>query len=511
MGSMYRKAATPQRNGPDIAWHSRMFRTIAGFPKTVTAPRLQTWLLVAALVAIVLTAALVFDLARNLRTVVISEANRALASAVGELERAGKAWQIQLGTEPFQAGLADQDLRSRSYEILASYPDVEGGFLWNDDVVGHSFPTYTEPGSTLRQPPFEHAQVLAALEESRLGNRTATRIAQDGPDLVLVAVRADSNSPLAAWTLRRIFNFSNSNELYRRIFLVGAMLVALAAICTVLRLSFSLQKGFAAIRAGLERLQSDLDYRLQDQDHELRNIVEAVNTMAESRQRLEAALRREDRLRIMGRVVAGIAHEIRNPLNSIRLTIRLLARRLQANPEAKQPIDMITAEIDRLDTLLKGLLAFRADEPPRIRCQPLQPIVERTMALVQPHASERGISLEVAPGSEYDAPVDADFLQQALMNLLLNAIDASGDRGEVRVSLVPVNSHVQILVEDTGPGLNIDQQEHIFEAFYTTKSGGTGLGLAVTKTILEKMGAAVECTSTSGGACFRVVLPATPS
>src|SRR5262245_4710660 len=215
------------------------------------------------------------------------------------------------------------------------------------------------------------------------------------------------------------------------------MLAALVAIGIVLRLSFSLQRGFAAIQAGLERLQMDLDHRLPDQDHELRNIVQAINTMAENRQKLEAALRREDRLRVMGRVVAGIAHEIRNPLNSIRLTIRLLARRLQGSAKAEEPIAMITTEIDRLDALLKSLLAFRADEPPKIRRQPLQPIVERTLALVEPHASESGISLEVRAESDCEAPVDADFLQQALMNLLLNAIDASGDEGQVRVSLFP--------------------------------------------------------------------------
>jgi len=94
------------------------------------------------------------------------------------------------------------------------------------------------------------------------------------------------------------------------------------------------------------------------------------------------------------------------------------------------------------------------------------------------------------------------------MNLLLNAIDASGNHGRVRVSTLPVNAHMEIVVEDSGPGLTSEQQERIFEAFYTTKPGGTGLGLAVTKTLLEKMGAVVECTNGSMGARFRVVLPA---
>ena len=97
------------------------------------------------------------------------------------------------------------------------------------------------------------------------------------------------------------------------------------------------------------------------------------------------------------------------------------------------------------------------------------------------------------------------------MNLLLNAIDASGEEGKVQISILPLNSHIEIVIEDSGPGLNAEQQERIFEAFYTTKPGGTGLGLAVTKTLLEKMGAAVECTNGLNGACFRVLLPVTAS
>jgi hypothetical protein len=202
------KESTIKASGAAVARRSGVIHRLGLVPKIVTAQRLQTWLLVAALVAIGLTALLVIDLARNLRTVVISEASRALANAVGELAQGGDTWQTQAGSNSFSSDKADKDLRGKSYEILASYPDVEGGYLWNQDVIGHSFPTYTEPGSTLRQPPFEHAQVLSALEESRRENQTATRIAQDGRDLVLVAVRAEPGSPLAAWTLRRIFNFS---------------------------------------------------------------------------------------------------------------------------------------------------------------------------------------------------------------------------------------------------------------------------------------------------------------
>jgi signal transduction histidine kinase len=482
-------------------------KTQVRIPRIVAAQRLQTWLLVMALLAIGATGLLVLDLIRNLRTVVISEANRALTTAVKELVQTGSAWDNRHRQQMPSIEKSDQELKSVSYEVLRSYPDVEGGFLLNDAVIGHSFPTYTEPGSTLRQPPLEHQEVLSALVESRRTGRIATRLAQEQKDIVLVAVLAHPGTPLAAWSLRRVFNFSDSSELHKRVVLVSVMLVALLAVGVVLKLSFSLQQGFAMVQAGLDRLRTDLNYRLPDQDHELRSVVRAVNAMAESRQKLEAALRREDRLRVMGRVVAGIAHEIRNPLNSIRLTIRVLARRLHSQPEATESVQLVIGEIDRLDALLKSLLAFRPDEPPKIRQQPLQPILERTLALVKPHASEREVAIHVQGAVESKAAVDSDFLQQALINLLLNAIDASGRAGSVEVILQPANSHLEILIEDSGPGLTPEQQDRLFEAFYTTKPGGTGLGLAVTKTLLDNMGAGIEYFNGTNGARFRVVLP----
>jgi signal transduction histidine kinase len=318
---------------------------------------------------------------------------------------------------------------------------------------------------------------------------------------------------LSAWSLRRILNFSDSSELNKRYLLVIVMVISLISIGIVLRLSLGLQREFAQIRAGLEKLRTDPDYRLTNQGGELHTIVQAVNSMADGRQELETALRREDRLRLMGRVVAGIAHEIRNPLNSIRLTSRVLARRLSDQEQAQESTSLITSEIDRLDSLLSSLLVFGADEPGKLRRQPVKPLLERTLALVMPHAKERSVDVQLRADSDCEANVDGDHLQQALMNLLLNAIDASGTNGAVALSMSHSADEVEIKIEDSGPGITVEQQDRLFEAFYTTKSTGSGLGLAVTKTLLEKMGAAINVSNrngvnngSSGGACFRISL-----
>src|SRR5437899_12602156 len=167
----------------------------------------------------------------------------------------------------------------------------------------------------------------------------------------------------------------------------------------------------------MRRLETDLNYRIPYQNHGLARFVQAINSMAENRQRLESELRREDRLRTMGRVVAGIAHEIRNPLNSIRLTIRVVARRLKGDPTVNDEMQMVTREVDRLDALLRGLLAFRADEESTSEQRPVLPIVERSLALVQPHARERGVLVRLTERANGEAAVDSDHLQQALITL----------------------------------------------------------------------------------------------
>lgn len=474
-------------------------------PRIVAAQRLQVWLLFMALVALLVTSLLVLDLARTRRASLLAETRNNLRHAVDELLQAARA---EIGEAKADGEDLDRRLGPVSYQTLRDYLDVEGGYLWRGQLAGHSFPSYTEPGSVLRQPPFERQLLDRAIEESKRRGGTGFASAADGEDMVLVAASWDQKTELAAWALRRMIHFSDTREYWRRIWLVATMLIALLAATMVLRLSFKMQSGFSAIADGLKRLRTDPSFRFADQNRELKPIVDALNEMAESRQRLEADLRREDRLRIMGRVVAGVAHEIRNPLNSIRLTARVLARRLAGNPETAEPIQLITGEIDRLDRILRSLSAFRADEPAAVREQSLKPLLEQTLALVEPQARDHGVTLELTGDVAARAAFDADLLKQSLINVLLNAIDASPRGGAVRLQVEPAADAVTAIVEDSGPGLNPDQMDRIFEAFYTTKPGGAGLGLAVTRTLLEKMNASITAENASRGARFRIRIPA---
>ena len=244
-------SAGPCEIGPletiDPAWRDAcpvLRFVLPGFPKSVAAHRWQMWLLVTALLAILVTAFLVVDLTRNLRTVVISDTNKALTNAVQELQQFRQRARLN-PDDLARRDRADAELQKISYEVLSSYPDIEGGYLLDDKVIGHSFPTYTEPGSTLYQPVLEHQEVLSALAESKQTGKVARRVVQDRKDLVLVAVLASPDSTLSAWSLRRILNFSDSSELTKRYLLVIVMFVSLISIGIVLRLSLGLQREFA--------------------------------------------------------------------------------------------------------------------------------------------------------------------------------------------------------------------------------------------------------------------------
>lgn len=255
------------------------------FPKIAAAQRLQSLLLITALVAVLMGCLLLADLVRNFRSSVVGDARKSLANAATELIDAERA----RGVQPDSAlPTLDPSLKSLSYDVLRSYPDVEGGYYFNDHAVGHTFPTYTEPGSELKQPKIERDAVEAALAESHGTHRVATREFDDGRDLVVVAALSSGDRRLAGWGLKRYLNFHDPRQLRHELLLTGLVTITLISIVAVLSLGYRLQRGFREIQAGLAHLRTDANYRLSDQDHELRPIAKAINEMAESRARLEA-------------------------------------------------------------------------------------------------------------------------------------------------------------------------------------------------------------------------------
>ena len=221
------------------------------------------------------------------------------------------------------------------------------------------------------------------------------------------------------------------------------------------------------------------------------------------------------RMAAVGTLTAGLSHEIRNPLNAAGLQLAVLERRVRRMPsqeqaEALEPLVLVRDEIRRLDHLLEDLLQYA--RPRELQRQPLEvgPLVDRVSQLLASDAEARGVIItqQVEPGLTVLG--DEGRLREVIINLVLNALDASERSGEVRVGAKALGPmEVELWVEDDGPGVPPGEREKIFQPFFTTKAQGTGLGLAIVHAIVTQHRGSLRLESSArGGAAFRVRLPA---
>jgi two-component system, LuxR family, sensor kinase FixL len=227
------------------------------------------------------------------------------------------------------------------------------------------------------------------------------------------------------------------------------------------------------------------------------------------RVRMEEQLRERAALARVGEMAAVIAHEVKNPLAGVRGAIQVIGRRLPADGRDASIITEIVTRIDHLDQLIKDLLLFARPPQPRLAPVDVASLVQMTAALLCEDPSMRGIQVDVT-GQAPPLSADAEMLKIVLQNLLVNSAHAMQGRGRVRVAIDAVDGVYRIAVSDSGPGIPEDIRDRIFTAFFTTKSRGTGLGLATAKRLIEAHHGeiAVDCPP-GGGTQVTLTLPAT--
>jgi two-component system sensor histidine kinase PilS (NtrC family) len=223
---------------------------------------------------------------------------------------------------------------------------------------------------------------------------------------------------------------------------------------------------------------------------------------------MEEAMRRSQRLTVVGGLAAGLAHEIRNPLASMCGSIEILGGSPHLDSQERKLMHVVLSEAERLEALVRDFLAFARPSPPT-----LQPIdggreVAATVELFRAQAAGRGIELEAEAEAAVHVRADARQFRQVLWNLLGNAADATAAGGYVRVKLSRQGQQALLEVADSGEGIGEDDLERIFDPFFTTKERGTGLGLAIVHRIVEAHGGALSVRSEPGrGSTFTVALP----
>ncbi len=283
-------------------------------------------------------------------------------------------------------------------------------------------------------------------------------------------------------------------------------------------------RGLRSLLGGIDRLgQGDLRHRLAEGKGEFGRLALALNTMAEGLQekkreldRAYAEVEQERKLSAVGRLAAGVAHEVNNPLATISTYTQMLLRRPDLGEDARENLEVVMGEIRRIQDKLRNLLDLsRLQSPVKTDLDPDR-LVREVAELARHEAEARGVSLELdLAGGERRLQVDRSGIKQVLWNLLGNALDAQGEEGRVTVrTRVASNDGLPpayvLEVEDRGPGIPEKILPKIFEPFFTTKEvgQGTGLGLAVAYRIVRSHGGSIGVENLEPTGCrFRVTLP----
>jgi signal transduction histidine kinase len=229
----------------------------------------------------------------------------------------------------------------------------------------------------------------------------------------------------------------------------------------------------------------------------------------ESIERIGNQLHVSERLAALGRVTAGVAHEVKNPLNSMRLWLEVLKGNMPVEPEAQQAVKMLDSEIDRLDRAVKTFLNFTKPLEFKLEETDLRLLLDEVLDAARPAITQAGVELRVDLPSEFPPTlVDSQLMHQAVLNLLLNACEFTDPGGRITLSLRRNGDSAIIAVADSGKGIPAENQKKIFQLFFTTRPGGTGIGLANTFRFVQLHNGRIEFDSEVGrGTTFRVELP----
>lgn len=229
-----------------------------------------------------------------------------------------------------------------------------------------------------------------------------------------------------------------------------------------------------------------------------------------SRKQLQEAMARKEKLVALGHLAAGVAHEIRNPLSSIKGLARYFAERAPPDGEAHQLAQVMAKEADRLNRVVSELLELVRPAHLTYQSVDLNEVIRHSLRLVSQDAASRAIMLNFSPQPELcRIQADPDRLKQVLLNLYLNAIHAIEHDGVITVAASECgNGRVKVSVADSGKGMTAEQLQAIFTPYFTTRADGTGLGLAVVQNIIEQHGGMIQVESIPGkGAAFIIFLP----
>jgi signal transduction histidine kinase len=242
--------------------------------------------------------------------------------------------------------------------------------------------------------------------------------------------------------------------------------------------------------------------------HQLEESYRTLSAQADQIMEIEEQLRRADRLSTLGELSAGLAHEIRNPLGAIRGTAEILKEGVDPDDPRHEFAEILVREVDRLNHVLENFLRFARQTPPEQGTFNLNAVVREVLDLTRRQAERSSVAVIVRLAELPELIGDGGQLRQALLNLVLNALQVMPDGGQLSVTTRHAGNRAEVLITDSGPGIPAGDETRIFKTFVTTRPDGTGLGLPISQRIVASHGGQITVASTPGaGATFTVALP----
>lgn len=283
--------------------------------------------------------------------------------------------------------------------------------------------------------------------------------------------------------------------------------IARAVMRSIARLSVRLEDARAQLDQEVASVRLSAGSDLSDLDRQLDHVVARVRAVAEQVQRQQQDMLRSEQLAAVGQLAASVAHEIRNPLTSIKMLVGAAMKSPATQALTADDLGVMYKEVGRLEQTVQALLDFA--RPPRAQRQPadVRTIIAEALGLVRARARQQGVQIELRqPETPVTASVDRGQLNTVLVNLLLNALDALPQGGRIDIALRD-GATPQITVEDTGPGIAPAVLPRLFTPFASTKATGTGLGLSICRRVVQEHGGTITAANRpEGGARFTVTL-----
>jgi signal transduction histidine kinase len=450
---------------------------------------------------------------------------KVLVSAVqNQTEALSKALEISVQQLTSSKGETDQQLLQDYVRRLSAKGVTEISILSSERKVVASS-NRAKVGTTVNQ---TRAGTTAHVRRQGPGNPLVVTgtIGEDDDDRKKIAY--DLDVPIIindeVWGYVRLHMILDDfAALLQSIYLKRALatsLVFLGGVAGSLALAYRMTSPLNQLAAAAERVAAgDLDVPVPaERRDEIGGLQRSFSRMLEKlreHRRLESELRRAERAGVVGRLASAVAHEIRNPLNYVNLSVdhlRTAFRPEEASRarEFEQHVGQIKDELRRLNHLVTDFLNF--GRPPRLQIQPcrVDEVLKEVSRLAAIRAEQQGVSVAVriAPGLP-TIQADPAGLRTCFLNLVTNALQAMPDGGRLAIGADPVpEGLVQVTVRDGGVGIPEPDLERLFEPYFSTRVGGTGLGLAITQRIVQDHGGSIEVASRVGqGTEFRVVLP----